>query len=227
MGNKYSNWYKNPYKTLQLVMRKESLPNSLDQAWPWICNPIPGSNEADIFKQIRERTRLASNRHVLKNKSDELPLIIQTKIKNMLGIYGDDYNPFIRHIILRKRTFLEQEINPMDGEPYIKPIKVRRFGEKLDESIELPGYLMKAYILAEDFCKSLQNRVRGAGFMKTMLLRRIGSSISAGTVTVNKFLQGRPLSEEEEEEAEDEIEETNRSIYPLISSEKEILQACL
>ncbi|MGA8163801.1 MAG: phospholipase D-like domain-containing anti-phage protein [Waddliaceae bacterium] len=227
LGNPYSNWFKNPDKTLQLVMRKANLPNSLDQAWAWICNPIPGSNEADIFKQIREKTRLSSNLHVLTNEWKNLPIIIQTKINNILGIYRDDYNPFIRHIILRKRTFLEQKINPIDGEPYLKPIRVFRFGEKPQEAIDLPEYLMKAYHLAEDFCKSLQKRVRGAGFMKTMLLRRIGSSISAGTKTVNKFLEERPLSEEEEDEAEDEIEETAKSIYPLMPSEKEILNMCL
>ncbi|MEI2750208.1 MAG: hypothetical protein V9E88_15790 [Ferruginibacter sp.] len=41
-------------------------------------------------------------------------------------------------------------------------------------------YLREAYNHAETFCKLLGERMQAAGFLKTLLLRRIGSTIHAG-----------------------------------------------
>ena len=49
-------------------------------------------------------------------------------------------------------------------------------------------YLQDAYLEAEQFCQLLQKRVKGAGFFKTLLLRRLGSSAEAGRHTVAKLL---------------------------------------
>ncbi|MEK7255885.1 MAG: helicase SNF2, partial [Bacteroidota bacterium] len=77
------------------------------------------------------------------------------------------------------------------------------------DAIPLPGYLEDAYLTAEEFCKALGERMRSAGFMRTLLLRRIGSSIEAGKNTALKILGGN-LQEalEEEEEEENEVQET-------------------
>ena len=46
----------------------------------------------------------------------------------------------------------------------------------------------RAYTLAEEFCTALSARVKGGGFFKTLLLRRIGSTMYAGRRTVEKLL---------------------------------------
>ena len=50
-------------------------------------------------------------------------------------------------------------------------------------ALVLPLYLQDAYSCAEEFCRLLGRRVKGAGFLKTLLLRRLGSSIRAGELS--------------------------------------------
>ncbi len=97
-------------------------------------------------------------------------------------------NPFIRHIVRRTRTFLENTINEETREPYLKAIEVRLFGESDEDAIELTPYLKDAYASAVQFCDLFQKRVRGGGFLKTLLLRRVGSSMEAGRSTALKML---------------------------------------
>ncbi len=68
------------------------------------------------------------------------------------------------------------------------------------------GYLREAYEEAEEFCRLLQQRVKGAGFFKTLLLRRLGSSMGAGRKTVTKLLGSAPdeLSDEDDDDVDDD-----------------------
>ena len=63
----------------------------------------------------------------------------------------------------------------------------------------------EAYQEAEAFSLLLQQRVKGAGFFKTLLLRRIGSSMEAGRRTIRKLLGEEPDTPDDEEE--DDAEE--------------------
>jgi len=66
-------------------------------------------------------------------------------------------------------------------------VKVKLFGETDDEAIVLPPYLQEAYGHAEEFCELLQKRVKGGGFLKTLLLKRVGSTMIAGKNTAEKM----------------------------------------
>ena len=99
------------------------------------------------------------------------------------------HNPFIRHIVRRTRDFLENEIDPHTNEPYLQRIEVRLFGESNPEAIGLPPFLRDAYNAAEEFCVILARRPGlNSGFMKTILLRRVGSTIEAGRLTAQQML---------------------------------------
>jgi hypothetical protein len=80
------------------------------------------------------------------------------------------------------------------------------FGEDAHGALTLGGYLLEAYQEAEEFCRLLQQRVRGAGFFKTLLLRRLGSSMEAGRKTVLKLLGSAPdeLSDEDDDDIDDD-----------------------
>jgi len=52
----------------------------------------------------------------------------------------------------------------------------------------VPLYLQEAYELAEEFCRKLGSRMKGSGFLRTLLMRRVGSSIVAGRITAEKML---------------------------------------
>jgi hypothetical protein len=85
-------------------------------------------------------------------------------------------------------------------------VEVRLFGEDADGALALDGYLRDAYHEAEVFSELLKQRVQGAGFFKTLLLRRLGSSIEAGRRTVRKLLGLDPETGEEDDEEDEEPE---------------------
>ncbi|MCD8501632.1 MAG: hypothetical protein LRY71_08120 [Bacillaceae bacterium] len=58
--------------------------------------------------------------------------------------------------------------------------------KKNEEALELKGYLYQAYTTAEEFCNLLSSRVKGGGFMSTLMLKRIGSTMLAGENTAKK-----------------------------------------
>ena len=88
------------------------------------------------------------------------------------------------------------------------------FGEDERDAILLPSYLGNAYAKAEEFCEALGHRMKGSGFLKTLLLRRVGSSIFAGMETAKRMLVNwdDAVDNEEDDEPEnsnDEGETTN------------------
>jgi len=132
----------------------------------------------------------------------------RTLLAQVAHEFGRNHNPFIRHIVRRTRKYLEDTIDPATGEPYLKPVRVRLFGEGDDEAVALPPYLQDAYNAAQEFSRLLGQRVRGAGFLKTLLLRRMGSSIYAGRQTTEKILRtwgtGELFADRNEDDEEDE-----------------------
>ena len=117
------------------------------------------------------------------------------------------HNPFIRHVVRRERIYLENEIDPATNESYLQKINVELHGESEEESLILTGYMKEAYELAEEFCKLLAQRVKSAGFFKTLLLKRIGSSLEAGKLTGQNVLEDVWI-----EVAQGEIEEAKKII---------------
>src|SRR5258708_30072868 len=70
----------------------------------------------------------------------------------------------------------------------------------------------------------LATRLPGAGFLKTLLLRRVGSTIAAGQITAQKML-GTWQAIEEVDEDEEDGEFINAESRTLTPAEREKLQA--
>ena len=115
----------------------------------------------------------------------------------------------------RTRGYLETTVNPVTGSYYLPRVAVRLFGEDADSSIVLSGYLSDAYQEAEHFCDLLRRRVRSAGFFRTLLLRRIGSSMESGLKTVLKLLGEDGQLDADEDEDDDEAEEEDTQLWPV------------
>lgn len=188
LGNDWSEWRK-PESCLPVIMGEEALSGDVFEAWPWVRNPLPPRGEGSNFRLLRQRLNLDDATHVA---AGDLISSMNSASRTLLGQvaheFGRNHNPFIRHIVRRTRQYLENTIDPATGEPYLKPVRVRLFGEGEDEAVPLPPYLQDAYDAAQAFCRLLSQRVRGAGFLKTLLLRRMGSSIYAGRRTTEKML---------------------------------------
>ncbi len=157
--------------------------------WDWIRNPIPPANEDTTFQILRKKSNLSDDDFVSNIRIGDFSSGMQRRIERLLkNDFFQRYNPYIRHVVRRERTYLENTIDPETNESYLKKIEVELFGENEDETLVLSGYMKEAYELAEAFCEELGKRSKSAGFMKTLLLKRIGSSMIAGKNTGLKML---------------------------------------
>ena len=183
LGNAYSRW-RRPADALDLVMGRAALPTDEIERWEWSRNPLPPRTEDKDFELLRRRLGLTDAEVIARGEA--LALLGSPdlhRLKRLFPRLVTDHNPFIRRIVRRTRAQLEAQIDPETGEPLLKPIAVELLGEGEDEAIRLPLYLKSAYDLAEAFCTKLGERLSSSGFLRTLLLRRVGSTIQAGMIT--------------------------------------------
>jgi len=223
LGNTWSHWRK-AEAALGVVIGRNALPEDVLDLWGWIRNPLPPASEDRNFEMIRRSLKLPDSMAVASGDAwEKLKKPDQRRVQDLSRDLAERHNPFIRHIVRRTREYLETTIDPQTGEPYLKPVKVELFGESDKEAIRLLPYLKDAYDLAEEFCQLLGSRMRGAGFLKTLLLRRVGSTIYAGMNTAKNMLDDWE-DIEEEDDSDEEVVEVEK-LKSLTSAEREILQA--
>lgn len=232
LGSQSSFWRKNSriQESLELISGNKSVFDELSENWDWMRNPFPPAEENPNFQVLRNMLHLQENQFVNQDLFSMMNAPVQHKVKVLLSNdFFQKYNPFIRHVVRRERAYLENKIDPKTNEPYIQRIHVELHGENEEESLILTGYMKEAYELAEAFCKLLSQRVKSAGFFRTLLLKRIGSSLEAGKRTGQKLLREWGDGFEafsDEQESEEEITETKQSeLKNLTVEEKELLNA--
>ncbi|MFO0962032.1 MAG: phospholipase D-like domain-containing anti-phage protein [Phycisphaerales bacterium] len=188
LGGAWSRW-RNAERSLELVMGASALPDDELERWEWLRTPFPPRSEGIDFEVLRRDLGMTDDRVTAAGSDwERLSVPGRNRARRLFPALVNDHNPFIRHIVRRSRRYLEEAIDPETGEPYLKPIKVELFGEGDADAIRLPLYLAEAYQLAEEFCKALGARMQGSGFLRTLLLRRVGSTIEAGRTTAEQML---------------------------------------
>jgi len=204
-----SPWFRPSY-CLEIATGDSSVPTSdAHDGWEYVRDPLPSRFEDKAFDRIR-RNLDASDTHWQFNPEslDKLsPAIRRVQLQNgLLPDYGERFNPLLRCIVRRTRGYLEATINPATGGYFLPKVTVRLFGEENEGALVLGGYMLEAYQEAEAFSLLLQKRAPGAGFFKTLLLRRLGSSMEAGRLTVQRLLGEMPdiLDDEDDDDAEEE-----------------------
>lgn len=193
MGDIYSEWHKKPQTMLDMVCGKTAVPESEVTMWDIMRNPFPARTNLpeDRINRIRDQLDIPDNVYVLSPEAfnnARRPQKDSIRTLYTAEKFVENNNPYIRHIVRRTRSFLEQTINPDTHEPYLKKIDVELYGENDEESLPLEGYQRQAYSKAEDFCHMLAQRATAGGFMSTLVLKRIGSTIIAGESTAKKML---------------------------------------
>lgn len=236
LGDKYSLWRKKPQTALNYISGDSEIPTSETVMWEILRNPFPQKSEKNRrIEIIRNQLDIPDEASVLQpGLYQELRLAQKQKIKEL---YFDDnfiqnHNPYIRTIIRRTRKFLEDTINKETGEPYLEKIEVELYGEKDYEALELMGYLYQAYNTAQEFCDLLSARVKGGGFMSTLMLKRIGSTMLAGENTAKKMLAWtqdgkdklKDLYDDFSDEDDEDLEDTHSAIKELTSEEVTCLE---
>jgi len=208
--------WRNPKPAIELVMGTTSPPTEDLERWEWMRNPFPPASDGRDFEILRKALRLEDGDIFAPgNAFDSLRAPERARIQRIFPDYVTMHNPFIRHIVRRTREYLENTLDPETQEPYLKPVRVVLHGESDDEAIGLPLFLQDAYGAAEEFCKLLSSRMN-SGFLKTLLLRRVGSTIEAGRITAEKMLGTWADIAEEDEDDESQGEEFQaKSLTPL------------
>lgn len=231
LGSAYSSLWRKPGRCLPIVTGNDQLPTDDIEFWNWFRNPLPPAEENRTFSIIRDSLGKSPSDHVAGGGDwAELGAPDRRRVLDMHASFAGDHNPFLRHIIRRTRDFLETKLDPATNEPYLKPVKVDLLGEGDGDAIRLTTYLEDAYHKAEEFCTLVGKRAKSAGFLKTLLLRRVGSSIIAGMTTARKMLENWEAVEDDDDTEEgapqrDEFKSLSPEESALLSEFVQILEA--
>ncbi|MFM8479348.1 MAG: helicase-related protein [Planctomycetaceae bacterium] len=223
-----SPWYQ-PSRCLAVAQGQQAIPDEAHDGWQYVRDPLPAADEDPAFRKIRRALNASDLKWQFSPETlDQLPTAVRQVqlVNHVLPEFAERFNPLLRCIVRRTRGYLENTINPATGSYFLPRVAVRLFGEDADGALTLGGYLLDAYHEAETFCRLLQKRVKAAGFFRTLLLRRLGSSMEAGRRTVTKLLS---LETEEVADEEDDVidlaEESELRDYT--EAEATSLQRCL
>ena len=201
LGGPGSRW-RNARASLDLVLGNVAPPAGFEECWEWWRNPFPPRSEGRYFQILRRSLDLSDDAAYAPGSAiDALRPSDRQRIEQGFDRLVERHNPYIRTFVLRTREYLETTIDPETGEPYLTPVSVRLHGESDADAIQFPPFLEEAYHAAEDFCGLLAERAN-TGFFRTLLLRRMGSTMEAGRQTVQRILndwQGLDESEDDEE----------------------------
>ena len=240
MGNKYSLWRTRPRTGLEYTTGAVPPPEGESEMWGIMRNPFPSAAECRRnqrqIQTLRSQWDIPDNQFVIpQDMIQDMPRHQKRKVRELYDDeeFARNCNPYVRCIVRRTREYLESHVNPETGEPYLKKIRVELYGERQEEALPLTGYLSQAYAIAEEFCAMLSKRVRGGGFMSTLLLKRIGSSMIAGEATAKKMLAWAsheescldfPFEDEEDSDGDSEPESGDSEIKALTPDEMECLR---
>jgi hypothetical protein len=209
MGDQNSLWrVSNGPEIFDIVAGRKNM-DQLYEKWQYWRNPIPARLDADteVFDWIRYDLGLSATDDLATNA--DIDRLDPSRHFDLDFMPLRKVNPFTQWVVKRSRDRLEEE-----GK--LVKIEMIPFGD--GQPILCSHSMEQAFDLAEVFAKALHKRVKAGGFIKTLLQRRIGSSLEAGLNTTRKMLIGRQL------DAEDDPDDDAHTIYPLEGSEKGILK---
>lgn len=217
---------------LAIATGRQIIPVDARDGWEYVRDPLPAASEDPAVDRIRRNIDADEKKWQFTPETLEQisPAIRNVQLRNeLLPSYGEKFNPLLRCIVRRTRAYLEDTRNPVTGEYYLPRVSVRLFGEGDEDALALSGYLGEGYKEAENFCRLLQQRLRSAGFFRTLLLRRLGSSMEAGRRTIQKLLghDESGLCDEDDDTDLEQSESGESEFRNFTTAEIESLNRCL
>jgi SNF2 family DNA or RNA helicase len=165
-----------------------------------------------LFSTIRQDLSLSESQketnRPLTQLSEETREILEEELEREISgaTFFQRENPFIRHIVLRKRADLEAAgLLPKIGVDLHPDRSLAREVQSFDalfegQALRTSDDFREAYKEARNFGKAISKRGKGSGFMKNLMEQRICSSIAAGLSTARTLLAGRTVEEETEDQ---------------------------
>ncbi|MBS0652528.1 MAG: DEAD/DEAH box helicase family protein [Verrucomicrobia bacterium] len=216
-----------------LITGREYLSNE-QEAWDLIRNPLPHREEHDLFGLIRSDLWVDKNQSYSDQPFSSLGQILQEEFRQIVLCkekrFFEKHNPIVRHTVRRSRKELEDEELLPRIEVTVHP-RPEGIGLGYDHSfiagslgLSTTASFDRAYRAAEEYTSCLKQRMAAAGFIKTLMLRRICSSYAAGIATAGKLLR-HELIELDNLEQDNGYEESDSSpLAPQTEQERAALQ---
>lgn len=216
LGNDFSRWHQ-PDAVLPLLSGERDETNA-NNAWELLRSPLPlvkstqDQRARKLYSAIRLNLGMKDTQWQTNSSITDLDTATREDLEDELqrDVAGSAFfqreNPFVRHVVLRKRTTLESEgllkKIGVDIHPNIDLSREVHTYNTLFEGLALrtSEHFRQAYGEARNFGKAIGRRGRGSGFMKNLMEQRICSSIAAGLSTAKKLLEGRTVHEEEDDQ---------------------------
>ena len=209
LGNRFSRWRGAPGEVLDYVLGRKSVTDEPVTRFELVANPLPppGERPPALFEAIRSDLSLADDAVSARGRFKNLSAATRDALETDFDQALKWSNPFVLHTVLRKRSMIENRRDPRTGDLFIRGVTVAAHppatltdGEFSEGALRMPLLFKEAYDEAARFCDLLGQRVRGGGFLKTIVLRRIGSTVTAGLATARGMLE-RAGDDEDDEEA--------------------------
>jgi superfamily II DNA or RNA helicase len=224
LGGIGSYWVHNPAGAMDLVGGQVEPPSSMASLWAWLRDPLIPTGEHALATQLRAQLGVPDSQMFA--SVDALDRLGQP-LRRRLEALGADlvryHNPFVRHVIKRRR----RDLRAADGTPVFREVPVNLHGEGDDDALLMSDAMASAYEDARAYCHRIARVRPGAGILKTLLLRRIGSSLRSGLLTARKLRDGdeQTLLAEEDEGAAEGGSDVDRDALEKLKSAIEKMEA--
>lgn len=215
LGNNLAKWHQ-PDEVLPILAGEQEITEPTF-AWELLRSPLPvvdstkESRARRLYSAIRQDLNASKEWDVKRpfiDLSNDTREILEDELHREISgaSFFQRENPFVRHIVLRKRVTLENaKLLPrigVDVHPDQNLAKeIHRFNGLFEgKALRTSEDFKQAYAEARNFGKALAKSGKGSGFMKNLMEQRICSSIAAGLSTAKMLLEGRTLQVEEDEQ---------------------------
>ena len=194
-------------ESIQYLSHARPWPANDTNRWGLFRNPLPPASEHSVFRDVRADAGIPT-KEIVGPRYDNLSPSLRADFLADFSMLAETCNPIVRRVVRRTRPMLE-------ARGLLKPIGVvahPRYGDGLPATLfdscsgglEMSLAFKAAYEAAESFSRLYAQRQPGAGFLKTILLRRIGSSARAGLETAQVLLNRLDVPLVREDEVGDE-----------------------
>jgi SNF2 family DNA or RNA helicase len=206
LGTEFGRWRNATQSTtFDILSGQISIEGTYDK-WVYLNNPLPREANNEVFRHVRNTLGLSDTDESATNADfDRLDPLDRDDIER---INLRDLNPFTIRVVKRSRERLEEQ-----G----KLVRIEMVAVGDERPVVSTHSVRQALELAEEFSRELHKHTKASGFIKTLLQRRVGSSVLAGFNTARRMLEEREVEDEEG------LNETGESIYPLPPEAREIL----
>lgn len=169
--------------------------------WALIRNPLP-PGDVTLFDQVRTDLGVPKREFRTDKSYVDLSEDIRDELRDELrkkerGLaFFQRHNPFVRHIVLRKRRALEDQGLLKRIAVDVHPQNGRAIPGFQGRALVTSTAFDEAYRAAVAFGTALRQRDKAAGITEKLMQQRICSSFASGLSTAKALLAKRPLNAE-------------------------------